>query len=296
VGAVVQAAIGGQAVTQVYEGEKHFDLTVRWAQQFRRDLIAIRNILVATPEGSQVPLGQLASIVELEGPSMIYREDNRRYAPVKFSVRGRDLASTIAEAQDRIAKKVRLPYDTHLEWAGEINQLNETTGRLVIIIPVTLLLIAFLVYSSVKNWRDMVIVLMGIPVACTGGILALILTGTNFSISAAMGFISIFGVAIQDALIVVPYAQRLWAQGESLEEGARQAAERGLRPVLMTTFVAMIGLLPAALSHGIGSETQKPLAIVVIGGALVLAILPRLLQPALLVLFHRREFDRAGRK
>jgi cobalt-zinc-cadmium resistance protein CzcA len=294
--AVVQAAIGGQAVTQVYEGEKHFDLTVRWAPQFRRDLIAIRNILVATPDGQQVPLGQLAAVVEQEGPSLIYREDNRRYAPVKFSVRGRDLASTIAEAQKKLAEKVRLPYDTHLEWAGEINQLNETTGRLVVIIPVTLLLIAFLVYSSVKNWRDMVIVLLGIPVACTGGILALVITHTNFSISAAMGFISIFGVAIQDALIVVPFAQRLWAQGESLEEGARKAAERGLRPVLMTTFVAMIGLFPAAVSHGIGSETQKPLAIVVIGGAMVLAILPRLLQPALLVLAHRREFDAAGRK
>jgi len=291
--AVVQAAIGGQAVTQVYEGEKHFDLTVRWAPAFRRDLRSIHNILVAAPDGSSVPLGQLAQIVQQEGPSLIYREDNRRYAPVKFSVRGRDLASTIDEAQRKIADKVKLPYDTHLEWAGEINQLNETTGRLFLIIPLTLLLIAFLVYSSVKNWVDMLIVLAGIPVACSGGVVALLATGTNFSISAAMGFISIFGIAIQDALIVVTYTQRLWAEGADLEEGARVAAERRLRPVLMTTFVAMLGLFPAALSHGIGSETQKPLAIVVIGGALVLAILPRILQPALLVLAHRRAFDRA---
>jgi heavy metal efflux system protein len=286
---VVQAAIGGQAITQVYEGEKHFDLTVRWAPAFRKDLQTIRNILVATPDGNQVPLGQLAQIVAEEGPSLVYREDLRRYTPVKFSVRGRDLASTIGEAQDKVAKKVKLPYDTHLEWAGEINQLNETTGRLMVIIPLTLLLIAFLVYSSVKNWRDMVVVLAGIPCACSGGVLALLITHTTFSISAAMGFISIFGVAIQDALIVVPYAQRMWNEGADLEEGAQVAAERGLRPVLMTTFVAMIGLLPAALSHGIGSETQKPLAIVVIGGALMLAILPRLLQPALLVLLHRGE-------
>jgi heavy metal efflux system protein len=291
---VVQAAIGGQAVTQVYEGEKHFDLTVRWVERYRKDLQAIRNLLVATPDGAQVPLGQLAQIVEEEGPSVIYREDNRRYAPVKFSVRGRDLASTIAEAQKRIGERVKLPYDTHLEWAGEINQLNETTGRLMVIIPITLLLIAFFVYSSVKNWKDMVIVLLGIPVACTGGILALVVTQTNFSISAAMGFISIFGVAIQDALIVVPYAQRLWRAGVPLEEAARRAAERGLRPVLMTTFVAMIGLLPAALSRGIGSETQKPLAIVVIGGALVLTLLPRLLQPPLLVLFHRNDRPKAS--
>jgi cobalt-zinc-cadmium resistance protein CzcA len=287
--AVVQAAIGGQAITQVYEGEKYFDLTIRWAPAFRKDVQTIRNILVATPDGNQVPLGQIAPVVEEEGPSLVYREDLRRYTPVKFSVRGRDLASTISEAQDKVSRKVKLPYDTHLEWAGEINQLNETTGRLMIIIPLTLMLIAFLVYSSVKNWKDMVVVLAGIPCACSGGVLALLITHTTFSISAAMGFISIFGVAIQDALIVVPYAQRLWNEGADLEEGAQLAAERGLRPVLMTTFVAMIGLLPAALSHGIGSETQKPLAIVVIGGALMLAFLPRLLQPALLVLLHRHE-------
>jgi cobalt-zinc-cadmium resistance protein CzcA len=287
--AVVQAAIGGQAVTQVYEGEKKFDLTVRWAPAYRKDLKAIRNILVATPDGAQVPLGQLAQIAEEEGPSLIYREDNRRYAPVKFSVRGRDLASTIAEAQQKIAEKVKLPYDTHLEWAGEINQLNEATGRLILIIPITLLVIAMLVYSSVKNWKDTLIVLGGIPVACTGGILALLITRTNFSISAAMGFISIFGISVQDALIVVTYAQRLWDEGMGLEEGVRHAAERRLRPVLMTTSVAMLGLTPAALSHGIGADTQKPLAIVVIGGALVLAVLPRLLQPALLVLAHTGE-------
>jgi cobalt-zinc-cadmium resistance protein CzcA len=287
--AVVQAAIGGQAVTQVYEGEKRFDLTVRWAPAFRKDLKAIRSILVATPDGAQVPLGQLAQIGEEEGPSLIYREDNRRYAPVKFSVRGRDLASTIAEAREKIAEKVKLPYDTHLEWAGEINQLNEATGRLILIIPITLLVIAMLVYSSVKNWKDMLIVLGGIPVACTGGILALLITRTHFSISAAMGFISIFGISVQDALIVVTYAQRLWDEGHGLEVGAREAAERRLRPVLMTTFVAMLGLLPAALSHGIGADTQKPLAIVVIGGALILAVLPRLLQPALLVMAHAGE-------
>ena len=287
--AVVQAAIGGQAVTQVYEGEKRFDLTVRWASAYRTDLTAIRNILVATPDGAQVPLGQLAKISKEDGPSIIYREDNRRYSPVKFSVRGRDLASTIAEARQRIAASVKLPYDTHLEWAGEINQLNETTGRLIVIIPITLIVIAMLVYSSVKSWKDLLIVLGGIPVACTGGVAGLLLTRTHFSISAAMGFISIFGISVQDALIVVTYAQRLWREGHGLEEGARAAAERRLRPVLMTTFVAMLGLTPAALSQGIGADTQKPLAIVVIGGALIMAVLPRLLQPALLVLCHQGE-------
>jgi cobalt-zinc-cadmium resistance protein CzcA len=288
VNAVVQAAIGGQAVTQVYEGERHFDLTVRWAPEFRMTVAAIRDIPVTTPDGSAVPLGQVAEVVEEEGASLVYREDQQRYVPIKFSVRGRDLASTIEEARETIERSVRLPYDTHLEWAGEISELKETNRRLMVIIPLTVLVIGFLVYTSVKTVGDTLIVLAGIPVAISGGILALTITGTNFSISAAMGFISIFGIAVQDALIVVTYAQRLWAEGLGLEEGARLAAERGLRPVLMTTSVAMLGLTPAALSHGIGSETQRPLAIVVIGGAFILALVPRLAQPALLVLAHRR--------
>jgi heavy metal efflux system protein len=289
VGAVVQAAIGGQAVTQVYEGERHFDLTVRWRPEDRKDLAAMRDIPVPTPDGTTVPLGMVAKVTEEEGPSLIYREDQQRYVPVKFSVRGRDLASTIEETRAAIERDVRLPYDTHLEWAGEINELKETNARLLLIIPLTVLLIAFLVFTSVKSWVDTLIVLAGLPVAISGGVLALLVTGTNFSISAAMGFISIFGIAVQDALIVVTYAQRLWAEGHSVEEGALLAAERRLRPVLMTTSVAMLGLTPAALSHGIGSETQRPLAIVVIGGALILAVVPRLLQPALLVLAHRRK-------
>ncbi|HUJ28565.1 MAG TPA: CusA/CzcA family heavy metal efflux RND transporter [Myxococcales bacterium] len=288
--AVVQAAIGGQAVTQVYQGEKHFDLVVRWAEPYRKDIQSIRRILVSTPAGGVVPLSQIADIDAVVGPAIVYREDASRYAPVKFSVKGRDLASTIGEAQARIDDQVKLPYDTHLEWGGEINQLHEATGRLLFIVPITLLVIAFFVYSSVKSWRDMIIVLLGIPAACSGGILALLITRTNLSISAAMGFVSIFGVAVQDALLVVTYTQRLWKSGEyRIESGARTAAERGLRPVLMTASVAMIGLFPAAISTGIGSETQKPLAIVVIGGAMLLAIVPRLLQPALLVLAHRRD-------
>jgi len=287
VAAVVQAAIGGQVITQVFEGEKHFDLILRWAEPFRRDVRSIRNILVAGPDGSQVPLGQLAEVVEEEGASVIFREDLKRYVPVKFSVRGRDLGSTITEAQAKIRAQVKLPYDTHLEWDGEMNQLRETTQRLLVIIPITLVIIAFLVYSSAKNWRDTLIVLLGVPVASSGGVVALYLTGTDFSISAAMGFISILGVAVQDALLVVTYARQLRESGHTAEQSARVAAERRLRPVLMSTFVAMLGLLPAALSHGIGSETQKPLAIVVIGGALALVLLPRLLQPALVMLAHR---------
>ncbi len=288
VGAIVQAAIGGQAVTQVYEGERKFDLVVRWAEPYRKDLRAIRQILVPAPDGAQIPLGQLAAITEEDGPSVIYREDNRRYAPVKFSVRGRDLGSTIAEARDRVESEIKLPYGTHLEWAGEADQMREAAARLSIIIPLTLVLIAFLVYSAVGGMRDMLVVLLSIPVACAGGMIALFVTRTHLSISAAMGFVSIFGIAVQDAIIVVTYARRMWAEGHPLEEGAQLAAERGLRPALMTASVALIGLLPAAVSRGIGSETQKPLAIVVIGGMVVLAVLPRVLLPALLALAHGR--------
>ena len=285
--AVIAATIGGQAVTQVYEGEKSFDLTVRWKKEYRDSLASIRNILVAAPDGSQIPLGEIAKITDESSPAVIFREDGVRYAPVKFSVRGRDLQSTVADAQQQVARQVPMPPGSHLEWSGQINELHEATGRLLVIIPITLILIAFLTYSAVRDVVDTVIVLINIPVACTGGLLALVITGQPFSVSAAMGFISIFGIAIQGAILVVTYAQRQWAEGKSLAEGARNAAEQRFRPVLMTTLVATLGLLPAALSHGIGSQTQKPLAIVVIGGSLMLAGLTQILQPPLLVVAHR---------
>lgn len=285
--AVVQAALGGQAVTQVFDGEKHFDLTVRWAPEHRKSIEAIRRITVATAEGSQLPLAQLAQIEIVDGPATVYRENGQRYAPVKFSVRNRDLAGAIGEAQAKIKQDVELPYGSRLEWAGEINELQDAQRRLSIIVPVSLLLVAFLAYSAVKTWYDTLIVLIDIPVACTGGILALLLTGEHFSVSAAMGFVSIFGIAIQDAILVVTYFQRLCIdEGHDIIHAAREAAEKRFRPVLMTTLVATLGLLPAALSHGIGSQTQRPLAIVVIGGSLIVAILTRVLQPTLLVVVH----------
>jgi cobalt-zinc-cadmium resistance protein CzcA len=300
VDAVIQAAIGGQAITQVYEGEKFFDLTIRWKPEYRTSLEAIREITVATPDGSSIPLAQIADVQTTDGPAMIYREDGVRYSPVKFSVRGRDLAGTIAEAQAKIdaaiprcdragsGSKLCRPYDTRLEWAGEINELHEAEGRLRVIIPLTFLLITFLTYSAVKNWVDTVLVIISIPIACTGGILALLFTRQNFSVSAAMGFISIFGIAIQDAILVVTYFQRLrQTEGYAIEQAAREAAEKRFRPVLMTTLVATLGLLPAAVSTGIGSQAQKPLAIVVIGGSLILAVLTRVVQPPLLVVAHR---------
>jgi len=285
--AVIQAAIGGQTVTQVFEGEKRFDVVVRWLAPYRRTVDAIRRITVATPDGTQIPLGQIAKIEVVDGPSVIYREDGQRYAPVKFSVRGRDLPGAIGEASAAIASQVKIPYGTRLDWAGEINELHAAEGRLLVIIPITLGLITFLVYSAVNDWLFTGVVLLNIPVACAGGLLALLMTGINFSVSAAMGFLAIFGVAIQSAILMVNYAQTQWLEGRSIEEGAKIAAEQRFRPVLMTTLVAMLGLFPAAISRGIGAQTQKPLAVVVIGGSFVLAGLTRVLQPPLIVLAQR---------
>ena len=284
---VVQTAIGGQAVTQLYEREKAFDLTIRFLPPYRSSLEAIREIQISTPDNLMVPLGQIAKVELLEGPSNIYREDGQRYTPVKFSVRGRDLEGAIKEAQAAVAPKVPQGYGKRLEWSGQINELREAQRRLAFIVPLTLMIVALLVYTAVKTWLDMLIVLIDIPLACTGALVALLATGTNFSVSAAMGFLSIFGVAIQDAILVVTYFQRIrYQEGKSIEEAAREAAEKRFRPVLMTTLVAMLGLMPAAVSHGIGAQTQKPLAIAVIGGSLILAMLTRIIRPPLLVVAH----------
>jgi cobalt-zinc-cadmium resistance protein CzcA len=290
---VVQSALGGltgngSPIVEVYEAEKYFDLTVRWKEQYRSSIEAIREIPISTPSGAYIPLGQVATIEQVTGPVNIYREGLQRYAPVKFGVRGRDLAGAIGESQQKIAEKVHLAYNQHLDWQGEIQELKNVEKRLTLIIPLTILLIGFVVYVAVGNWLDTAIILIDIPVACTGGVLALLITGTNFSVSAAMGFVSVFGIAVQDALLMVTYYQRLHdVEGMSIEHAAREASEKRFRPVLMTTLVATLGLLPAALSNGIGAQTQKPLAIVVIGGSLELAILTRILQPPMRVIAHR---------
>ena len=294
---VISAAIGGKAATQVFEGDRRFDLTVRWLAPYRQSIEAIKELMIFSPDGTPIPLAQIAEVTIEDSPAVIFREDGTRYTPIKFSVRGRDLESTVGEAQARVNARVPVSENTHLDWSGEINELREAQLRLALIIPVTLVMIGLLVYFSVRSAVSTLIVLFNIPVACAGGVLALYVTGLNFSVSAAMGFISVFGIAIQDAILVVSHFQRVREpQPEhdghpavevlGVKEAALDASVQRLRPVLMTTLVALFGLLPAALSHGIGSETQKPLAVVVIGGALVLAIVARLVQPPLLVLVH----------
>ena len=284
---VVQTAIGGQAVTQLYEREKAFDVTIRWLAPYRTSLEAIREIQIATPDNLMVPLGQIAKIELLEGPSNIFREDGERYTPVKFSVRGRDLEGAVNEAQQKVRAKIPEGYGKRLIWSGEINELREAQRRLLLIVPLTLALITLFVYAAVKMWVDVLIVLLHLPLACTGALIALLATGTNFSVSAAMGFLSIFGIAIQDAILVVTYFHQLrYKEGHSVREAARGAAEKRFRPVLMTTLVAMLGLMPAALSHGIGAQTQRPLAIAVIGGSFMLVLMTRIIQAPLLLMAH----------
>ncbi|MFM7841860.1 MAG: efflux RND transporter permease subunit, partial [Nitrospira sp.] len=284
---VVQAAIGGQAVTQVFEGEKRFDLVVRFLPEYRRDEETIGNIQVSTPDGARIPLKQLATISTQTGAFIIYRENNERYIPIKFSVRGRDLESTVREAQTLLATKVEMPERYRMEWHGEFDQLQEEKKRLAQIVPVSLLIVLFLVYIAVKSFRNAVLVLATVPFALIGGVLSLLLTQTEFSISAAVGFISLFGVAIQGGLILIVRIQDLTEEGHDLQEAILASAEARMRPVLMTTLAAAIGLLPAAVATGIGAQAQQPLARVVVGGMLTSAALILLVLPVLYQIIHR---------
>jgi len=287
VASVIQAAIGGQVATQVFEGEKRFDLVVRWKEGDRSSVDAIRRIPVAAPDGSSVPLGDMATIRMVDSPSVIYREDGSRYTPVKFSVRGRDLAGAVRESQAVVRRGVTLPWGTFLQWDGEMGALSDASAKLAWIVPITLLVVGLLVQAALRDWTCTLVVFLTIPLAAAGGIVALFLSGTHFSISAAMGFISAFGISIQDALLVVGRFRQLRGMHRSCEESALESALQWFRPAVMATLVATLGLLPAAVSHRIGSQTQKPLALVVIGCSLCIAFLVRLVTPALLVSVHR---------
>jgi heavy metal efflux system protein len=288
VGAVVQAAIGGQAVTQVLEGDRRFDLVVRWKPEYRQSLDAIRQIRVNIPAGGQVPLDQVAKVETAEGASFIYRDSLQRFVPIRFSIRNRDLQSTVDEAKRRIGTDVHLPEGMHLEWSGEYGELQAANRRFMIVVPFALLLIAGVLYGATQSLIDTFIIMAQIPVACLGGILALIITGTPFSVSAGVGFISIFGIAVMDGILLSFYIRQLWEQGNPFVDSIITGSDRRLRATMMTDLVDAFGLLPAALSTRIGAQTQQPLAIVVIGGALAIMILTRILQPVLIYLCHWR--------
>lgn len=286
INATVQAAIGGQAVTQVLDGERRFDVVVRFLPEFRATPGEIRNIPVRT-RGGNIPLRDVADVVSQPGASFIYREGNARYIPIKFSVRGRDLQSTIADAQARIQRAVKLPPGYRLTWAGEFQQLQNALRRLLVVVPVTFGIILCLLYSYFRNLRNTFIVLGSVPLALVGGVFALLLTGTDFSISAAVGFIAVLGVVILNGVVLVAGINSLRAQGHALREAVLAASQLRLRAVLMVSAAAGIGLLPAAISTGIGSETQQPLARVVVGSMITAPMLTLLVLPALYLVVHR---------
>ncbi|WP_407146947.1 efflux RND transporter permease subunit [Bradyrhizobium sp. ORS 86] len=290
---VVQAALGGTNATTVLEADRQFGVVVRLDPKFRQSIDAVREIKVAyqTPSGTNayIPLSELADISLDTGASFIYRERSQRYIPIKFSVRGRDLGSTVAEAQARVAEAVPLPTGYRMIWSGEFDNLQAAKARLMIVVPVTLLLIFVLLYSLFNSLRDSLLALAGIPFAVGGGLIALYLTGLDFSISAAIGFISLFGVAVMDGILNITYFRELRASGLSIAEAVFNGAEQRMRPMLMTALSAGVGLFPAALSHGIGSQVQRPLATVVVGGMFIGPLLLLIVAPALRKIFLSRE-------
>ena len=293
VNTVIQAAMGGAVASQVLEGDSSFNLTVRLAPQFRTGIEAIGNIKVGyqTSSGANayIPLRELAVITLDSGPAYIYHEAMNRDIPVKFSVRGRDLGGTVADVQARIDRNVKLPRGYRIQWAGEFEDLQLAKQRLAIVVPVSLALILVLLFSLFNSMRESLLALAGIPFAIAGGILALFVTGLPFSVSAAIGFISLFGVAVMDGIIVITFFNQLRHQGMGPRDAMEHAAEKRMRPMLMTALSACIGLVPAALSTGIGSQVQRPLATVVVGGMLLGPIMLLVVVPALRMMFLRPE-------
>ncbi|HTU33166.1 MAG TPA: CusA/CzcA family heavy metal efflux RND transporter [Candidatus Acidoferrum sp.] len=285
----VQAAIGGLAVTQILQGDRRFDFVVRYQQQFRQTPQAIRDILLPTPDGKNVPLGQVADVSLREGAFMIYRENGLRFIPIKFSVRGRDLASTIQEVQRRLKAKVHLPEGYHLEWAGEYESLRREQRRLDAVLPISLLIIFALLFTAFNSIRHAVLVLAILPFGAIGGVLSLLITGTPFSISAAVGFASVIGVCTLGGVVFVSGIRRMDAGSKSVIASIELGALTEMRPVVMACFAAGLGLLPAAVSSGIGVQAQQPLARVVVGGMVTSPLAILFLIPALAPYFLASE-------
>jgi heavy metal efflux system protein len=298
VNTVIQAALGGAIATTLLEGDRSWNVQVRMPPEYRASLEAVRNIKVgytnAAGTNSYIPLGELADISLDTGASYIYHESRERYIPIKFSVRDRDLAGAVAEAQDRIAKNVQLPVGYRLVWSGEFEDLQKAQARLAVIVPISLLMIVVLLYGLFNSLRDSLLVLTGIPFAVGGGIIALSISGLNFSISAAVGFVSLFGVSVMNGILIMTYYNDVKLTGASTMEAMFHAASQRMRPMLMTALSACIGLLPASVSTGIGSQVQRPLATVVVGGMFIGPIVLLIVVPALQTLVLERS-DRAAR-
>jgi cobalt-zinc-cadmium resistance protein CzcA len=296
INATLQAAIGGEAAGDLYEGgsDRHFPMIVRLAHEYRGDPEAIRRIPIGVPDGSgngtmvQIPLGDVANVQLISGPSFIYREHQERYVPIKFSVRGRDLGGAVLEAQGKVAKQVQIPGGYRLEWVGEFGNLQDALHRLAVAVPASIALICVLLFINFGSLIDVLLAASVIPMALIGGVFALAVTGTPFSVSAAIGFVALFGIAAMDGIIVLSYFNLNIQGGMDRVTAVLHTCKVQMRPVMMTCVVACVGLVPAALSTGIGSQVQRPLALVVVGGMLLTPILVLLVLPVLILLFSRR--------
>ncbi|MFN4145153.1 MAG: efflux RND transporter permease subunit [Runella sp.] len=287
--AVIQMSIGGQAATQIYEGERKFDIRLRFLPQYRQDETQIGNLLVPAQNGRKIPLKEIASIGYFTGPSLIFREDNQRFIGVKFSVRGRDMGSTIAEAQAKVNHVLVLPEGYSTKWKGDFENQVRATETLKTVVPISLLVIFFVLYLTFGNLRDAGLVFLNVPFAIIGGSVALLITGVNFSISAGIGFIALFGICVQDAVIIISAFKENLHLRLPLEEAIREGVASRIRPVFMTAMMGTFGLLPAAVSTGIGSESQRPLAIVVIGGLVSAAVLTLFIFPLVFESVYRKK-------
>lgn len=285
----IQTAVGGNALSQVLIGEQRYDLVLRYLPPYRDTKEAIEKIRLLAPSGERVSLAQLTKAKVLDGGSEIYREENSRYVAVKFSVRGRDLGSTVDEAIKKVNASVKLPTGYTLDWAGEYESAKRSQRRLLVVLPLTILLIYILLYTMFKSTKWALLILTNIAMAPIGGLLALLVTGTNFSVSSGVGFLALFGVSVQIGVIMVEYINQLRARGYDIEEAAVEGAVLRLRPIVMTMLVATLGLLPAATSHGIGSDSQRPFAIVIVGGLVADLIISVILLPTLYAWFARSD-------
>jgi heavy metal efflux system protein len=279
----IQTAVGGNALTQVLVGEQRYDLVLRYQSEFRDTREAIERIRLLAPSGERVSLAQLTKVSTVDGASQIYREANSRYVAIKYSVRGRDLGSTVEEAIKKVTANVKLPQGYTIDWAGEYESQKRSQRRLLTVLPITLLLIFMILYNMFKSFKWALLILSSVALAPVGGMTALLSTGTNFSVSSGVGFLALFGVSVQTGVIMLEYINQLRARGYSIEEAAIEGAVLRLRPIMMTMLVATIGLLPAAISHGIGSDSQRPFAIVIVGGLVGALLLSVFLLPTLYV-------------
>ncbi|GAB4041263.1 efflux RND transporter permease subunit [Spirosoma gilvum] len=289
--AVIEMAIGGKAATQIYEGERKFDLRIRYDLPFRSNEEQISQLMVPTETGSMIPIKEIAHVYTQTGPVLIFREANQRYGAVKFSVRGRDMGGAVAEAQQKVQANVKLPSGYTVKWAGDFENQQRATARLAQVVPISLLAIFFILFVLFGNVKDAGLVLFNVPFAIIGGIAALLVTHTNFSISAGIGFIALFGICIQNGVILISVFKKNLRSGIPLNQAIREGVVSRIRPVVMTAMMAGIGLIPAAISHGIGSETARPLAIVVIGGLITATLLTLFIFPLIFYGFYRQKLD-----